>query len=71
MVSSKNMDKLEQAGQNLGLVFNFRHGHASGPFTSLISTKLTNLKWKAQPKKLKGSLLLAFVLPSKNKKKTF
>jgi hypothetical protein len=83
MISSKKMDKLKLAGQNLGRVFNFRHGHAFAPLVNganacpclklkiLISTKLTNLKWKAQPKQLKGSLPLAFVLPNKNKKKTF
>ncbi len=57
------MDKLKLAGQNLGRVFNFSCGRAFAPCTSLITTKLQNLKRKTQPKQLLGYLPLAFVLP--------
>jgi hypothetical protein len=43
------MDKLKLAVQNLGRVFNFRHGRAFTPCTSMITAKLSSLKWKTWP----------------------
>ncbi len=51
------MDKLKLAGQNLGRVFNFRHGRKFVPFTSFLILKLPNLKWKSWPKQCLGSQL--------------
>jgi len=52
------IDELKLAGQDLGLVFNFRLGASFG------IAKLPNLKWKTQPKQLLGYLLIAFALPN-------
>ncbi len=57
------MDKLKQAGLNLGRVFTFRHWRTLAPCPSFITEKLTNLEWKNQPKQLLGYLPLAIALP--------
>jgi hypothetical protein len=58
------MDKLQQTGQNLGRVFNFRFGHLSAEHFWCYQVKLPNLKLKTRPEQLLGSLLLVIVLPN-------
>jgi hypothetical protein len=53
------MDKLKLAGQNPGRVFNFRLGRSFAPYTSFVTEKLPNSKWKTRL----GSAPLAFALP--------
>ncbi len=53
------MDKLKLSGQNLGRVFNSRHGRTFATRTYFTVAKLPNLKWKTWPKQLLGLLPLA------------
>jgi hypothetical protein len=57
------IDKHSQAGQNLGRVFNFRHGILPTPCTSFITEKLPNLKLITWPEQLLGFLPSALALP--------
>jgi hypothetical protein len=58
------MDKYQLTGQNLGRVFNSRSDCMSATHLFCYEAKQTNLKLKAQPKQLLGSLPLAFALPA-------
>jgi hypothetical protein len=57
------MDKLQLTGQNLGQVFNFKNGRVNAMHFLCRRLKLPNLKLKARPKQLLGSLLLDIALP--------
>jgi hypothetical protein len=61
-------DKLQQAGLNLGQVFNFRQGREFAPCSSFITVKQPNLKWNTRSKQLLGEaftlLRLAILLNS-------
>ncbi len=56
------MDKLKLIGLNLGQVFNYRCGHASGQISARSSSKQPNLELKTRPKPFLCSLPLAFTL---------
>jgi hypothetical protein len=56
------MDKLKLTGQNLGRVFNSRLVRACIGYGNVHITKQPNLKLKTWPKRLLGSLPLAFML---------
>ncbi len=58
------MDKLQQTGQNLGRVFNFRFGHLHAEHLWCYQVKLPNLKLKTWPKQHIGSLPLVTALPA-------
>ncbi len=62
---NKAIDKLQPRGLNLGRVFNYRCGCASTQMNKCTSWKQPNLQLKTWPKKVLGSLPLAFVFPSK------
>ncbi len=57
------MDKLKLTGQNLGRVFHSRLGCTCIGHAIVHITKQPKLKLKTRPKKLGGSLPLAFALP--------
>ncbi len=57
------MDKLNLMGQNLGLIFNSRHGRTFAPRNSFTAAKQPSLKWKTQSKQLLRYVLSAFALP--------
>jgi hypothetical protein len=56
------MDKLQQAEQNLGRVFNSRSGYIPGMTLHFYEAKLPNLNLKAWLRQLLGYLLLNIVL---------
>ncbi len=56
------MHKLQQLGQNLGQVFNFRSGHLKSAHLWCYRVKLPNLKLKTRTKQLLVSPLLDIVL---------
>jgi hypothetical protein len=63
LLISLGMDNLQLTGQNLGWVFNFINGHEHAVHLLCYQVKLPNLKLKAQPKQLLGSLPLDIVFP--------
>ncbi len=58
------MDKFKLTGQNLGRVINSRVGHAGISYAMVYTKIQPNLKLKAWPKQLLGSLPLGFALPA-------
>jgi hypothetical protein len=60
------MEELQLTGQNLGRVFNFRFGHLLAEHFWCYQVKLPNLKLKARPKQLVGSLPLVIGPPGES-----
>jgi hypothetical protein len=65
------MDKLRLKRQNLGRVFNSRHGRACLFHAIAHITKQPNLQLKTRPKQLLSYLPLTFVLPTETHKLQF
>ncbi len=61
------MDKLQLKGQNLGRVFNFGNGRVHAVHFLCFVSKLPNLKLKARPGQLLGSLPLDIALAGSSK----
>jgi len=58
------MDKLKQAGQTPGRVFNFRHGCAFAQCASFVADKLPDLQWKTRHKQHFWLPPVSFLLPA-------
>ncbi len=57
------LDELQQTGQILDRVFNFRSDHLDSAHLCCYQVKLPKLKLKTRPKELRGSLPLNIALP--------